>query len=77
MIVSKDVNPKRDFYHLGAKVIEALSAEDSDTVDFFDIFQKVNLSEPVSLNLYSHTLAWLYLLGVIDNSEKGNIKKCF
>lgn len=77
MIVSKDVNPKRDFYHLGAKVIEVLSTEDGDTVDFFDIFQKLNLSEPVSLNLYSLTLAWLYLLGVIDNSEKGNIKKCF
>ncbi len=77
MIVSKDVNPEKDFYYLGAKVIEILSSENGDTVDFFDIFQKLNLSEEISINLYSLTLDWLYLLGVIDNSEKGNIKKCF
>lgn len=77
MIVSKDVNPERDFYYLGAKVIEVLSSEDDEIVDYFDIFQKINSSEQVSINLYSLTLDWLYLIGVIDNSEKGNIRKCF
>jgi len=77
MIVSKDVNPERDFYYLGAKVIEVLSSEEDEIVDYFDIFQKINSSEQVSINLYSLTLDWLYLIGVIDNSEKGNIRKCF
>lgn len=77
MIVSKDVNPERDFYYLGARVIEILSNIDSKTVDFFDVFQQLNNSEKISINLYSLTLDWLYLLGVIENSKDGNIKKCF
>lgn len=76
MIVSKDINPERDVYYLGAKVIEIISNE-IDVVDFFDVYRKINLSEKVSMNLYSITLDWLYILGVIENSEKGHIQKCF
>lgn len=77
MIVSKDINPERDCYYLGAKLIDVLSKEKSTKVDFFDAYQKINHSEDVSINLFSLTLDWLYLLGVIENSEKGFIKKCF
>lgn len=76
MIVSKDINPERDVYYLGAMVIEILSTE-PDFFDFFDVYSKVNLSEKVSMNLYSLTLDWLYLVGVIENSKEGHIQKCF
>ena len=77
MIVSKDINPERDCYYLGAKLIDVLSNEKSENVDFFDVYQKFSASEDVSMNLFSLTLDWLYLLGVIDNSDKGFIRKCF
>jgi len=77
MIISKDINPERDLYYLGAKVIEILSGESGESVDFFDVYKKLNATERVSINLYSLTLDWLFLLGVIDNSEKGDIQKCF
>lgn len=76
MIVSKDINPERDVYYLGARVIEIISNE-PDFFDFFDVYNKINLSEKVSMNLYSLTLDWLYLIGVIENSKKGHIQKCF
>ncbi len=77
MIVSKDINPERDCYYLGAKLIDILSKEKNENVDFFDVYQKFSAFEGVSINLFSLTLDWLYLLGVIDNSEKGFIRKCF
>ena len=76
MIVSKDTNPERDVYYLGAKVIEAIS-DLSQEVDFFDLFKIINSSEGVSMNLYALTLDWLFLIGAVENSESGNIKKCF
>lgn len=77
MIIRKDINPERDFYYLGAKTIDALSSFKDDKVDFFSVFNVVKASEDISINLFTLTLDWLFLLGVIDNSNKGYIVKCF
>jgi len=76
MIVSKDINPERDVYYLGAKIIEAISSLPQE-VDFFDVYKLINSSEGVSMNLYALTLDWLYIIGIIENSVSGNIRKCF
>lgn len=77
MIISKDINPERDFYYLGAKVIEIISSTEDNSVIFFDVFEKLNASEKVSVNLFTLTLDWLYLIGAINKSKNGNIIKCF
>ena len=77
MIVSKDINPERDFYYLGAKVIEIISGIEENKVNFFEVFEKLNASEKISVNLFTLTLDWLYLIGAINKSEKGSIIKCF
>jgi hypothetical protein len=76
MIVNKDTNPERDVYYLGAKIIEIIDDE-PEHVDFFYLYRKVQLNERISMNLYSLTLDWLYIIGAIENSGKGNIRKCF
>lgn len=77
MIISKDINPKRDFYYLGAKVIDILSSSEDDEFDFFCVFEKLKSSENVSVNLFILTLDWLFIIGVINKSDKGQIVKCF
>jgi len=77
MIISKDINPERDFYYLGAKTIEILSSTDDDKMDFFYVFNALKLDEDVSLNLFTLTLDWLFIIGAIDKSHKGYIVKCF
>lgn len=77
MIVSKDINPERDFYYLGAKTIEILSSTEEDKMDFFTVFNALKSSENISLNLFILTLDWLFILGVINKSHKGYIVKCF
>jgi len=77
MIVSKDINPERDFYYLGAKTIEVLSSSKEKKMDLFNVFNTLKITEDISLNLFTLTLDWLFILGVIDNSQKGYIVKCF
>jgi hypothetical protein len=77
MIVSKDINPERDFYYLGAKTIEILSSTEDKKMDFFSVFDALKSSEDISLNLFTLTLDWLFIIGAIDKSHKGYIVKCF
>jgi hypothetical protein len=39
MIISKDINPERDVYYLGAKIIEII-ADESSHIDFFELYKK-------------------------------------
>lgn len=77
MIVSKDINPEKDFYYLGAKIIEIISQSKDKKIDFFDTYELLSSSEKISINLFTLTLDWLYLLGIINKSKKGIIVKCF
>lgn len=77
MIISKDTNPEKDLYYLGAKIIEELASTDSDEVDYIELLHKIKSKIQLSNNLYALSLDWLYLIGAIDLSNKGNIRKCF
>ena len=77
MIVSSDINPDRDLYFLGSKVIEVLIDSNDKKVDYFELFQKVNSEIEISLNLYTLVLDWLFIIGVIKNAENRLIEKCF
>jgi hypothetical protein len=77
MIISKDINPKRDFYYLGAKVIEVLSAPENKSFFLIDIYETIKRTENISLNLFTLTLDWLFISGVISKIENGKIIKCF
>lgn len=77
MIINSNITPDRDLYYLGSKVIEVLVSNDKQEVDYFDLFQKVNIELNISLNLFTLVLDWLFIIGVIKNAENGLIKKCF
>lgn len=77
MIVNKNINPERDLYYLGGKVIEVLNSFTKNEIDYFDLFFSINKSNKISLNLYSLVLDWLFILGVIKKGNKGLIIKCF
>lgn len=77
MIINKNINPERDLYFLGAKVIEILTSFNKKEVDYFDLFNTINKTQKLTLNLYSFVLDWLFILGAIKKGKKGNIEKCF
>ncbi len=76
MIIGKDIHPERKIYYLGALVLDTLKNSSENELEFFNIYQKINENEKVSIKLFALTLDWLFLLGAID-SKKGYIGKCF
>lgn len=76
MIIGRDINPKKKIYYLGGLVIDILKQNPKQNIAFLDVFHKVNEKEKISVNLFTFTLDWLFLLGVVD-IYKGHIKRCF
>ncbi|MCB9748303.1 MAG: hypothetical protein H6755_07835 [Candidatus Omnitrophica bacterium] len=75
MIVGKDIHPEKEIYYLGALLLEVINDANEKDYDFLDLFHKLNFTKKVSINLFTSTLDWLFLLGVIEQS-KGRIYKC-
>ncbi len=76
MIIGKDINPKKHIYYLSALIIEELNNTETSTVDYFNIYHKIKAKEDISINLYSLSLDWLFLLGAIKQN-KNKLEKCF
>ena len=77
MILGKDINPKKQIYYISALVLNELKSIDNSEFDFFDIFNSLKMKEKnLSVNLYSLSLDWLFLLGAIKK-DKNRLIKCF
>ena len=77
MILGKDINPKKQIYYISALVLNELKNTDNTEFDFFDIFNSLKLIEnDITVNLYSLSLDWLYLLGAVKK-DKNRLIKCF
>lgn len=76
MILNKDINPAHSLYFIGSLVINELTISESKNFDFLELYRSIQNSQRVSMNIFTLSLDWLYLNGVID-INKGKIKKCF
>lgn len=77
MIIDKNTNPERDLYYLGGILIDILSKKKSKEFDFLDLYKLLKSKQNITISLYTLTLDWLYILGLIVKGEKGKIIKCF
>jgi len=77
MIVGKDINPSKHIYFLGGKVLGILKNNGKKEMNFLDTFQKLNTEEKVSMNLFTLTLDWLYIIGAVKKNKNGKLEKCF
>lgn len=77
MILGKDVNPKKQVYYISALVLDELRHIEGREFDFFDIYHSLKSKEKdITVNLYSLSLDWLFLLGAIKK-ENSRLIKCF
>lgn len=77
MIVNKDTRPEKKIYYLGGLLIEILGKYPVNSkLDFFDIYSEFNSNKEITINLFSITLDWLFLLDLIK-IENNKIIKCF
>lgn len=76
MIISKDTDPGRDLYYLGAEIIGCIDHHENSAVDYVFLLDEVRKKVDVSSNLFSLGLSWLFLLDVVELTEEGDIRKC-
>jgi hypothetical protein len=77
MLLPKDINPTNTLYFNGALAIEAMNEVNGNSIDFFELYEKLKQSNHLSFQSYIFALDWLYLIGSIKLGTKGKIKKCF
>lgn len=76
MILNKDINPENSLYYIGSLIINELTKSESKNFDFLELYRGIQNSQMISMNMFTLSLDWLYLNGVVD-INKGKIKKCF
>lgn len=76
MIVDVDRNPQNQIYYIGGLILNELKRQNKVAFSYMDVFEALNKEHKVSINLYTLSLDWLYLLGTISYNEKGLVK-CF
>lgn len=78
MIVDSEKHPERNVYFIGSCQLELLLASRRNEHDPLLLFQQYNKKNKTRISLDYHLLAldWLYLLGLIEINDKGNIVLC-
>jgi hypothetical protein len=79
MIITQSENPKNSLYFMGAQVLHVLMNERFGLIDTLILYNKLNerLQENITFHKFLTTLDWLFIVGLIDISDQGDIKKCF
>lgn len=77
MIVSKNISPERDLYYLGSILIDIFQSKNIKEIDYIELYSSFKEKSDIGANLFLLTLDWLFILGLIKNSDNGKIKRCF
>ncbi|SMG23514.1 ABC-three component system middle component 6 [Arenibacter troitsensis] len=75
MIVSNNIAPDKNLYYLGSEILKILHRFEN-RLDLILLFDKLNEYVKVTFVLYTYSLDWLYLSGLIENDKKGTIIRC-
>lgn len=78
MIISDITKPSQTLYYLGAKLLECMSSNSYSHVDIIELYDEfISKNNKVSFTQYIYTLNWLYLLGLVEANENGDLILCF
>jgi len=75
MIINRDTNPERSLYYVGSAVLRELKESSNKELDFLQLYKSLKENIDISMNLFTLSLDWLYLNGIIEMKE-GNIVQC-
>ncbi|EEW1629492.1 ABC-three component system middle component 6 [Escherichia coli] len=78
MIISDITKPSQTLYYLGAQLLECMSSNAYSHVDIIELYNEfISKNNKPSFTQYIYTLNWLYLLGLVDANENGDLILCF
>lgn len=75
MIVSNNIAPDKNLYYIGSEILEILHKNENQ-LDIILLFNILNEYVKVNFVLYTYSLDWLFISGLIENDKKGKIIRC-
>lgn len=75
MIISYDINPKKQLYYIGSLILERFSSNKIKELDFFELYFEFKKNYKIPMNLFAFALDWLFIIGAIK-IEGEKIIKC-
>lgn len=75
MLLPIDIKPENSIYYYGAVILETLKELDN-IIDIVSLYHLIKKKKNISLNSFSLTLDWLYLIDSVKVDEGGNVILC-
>tara|TARA_R110000764_G_scaffold154927_1_gene242771 strand:- start:3752 stop:3982 length:231 start_codon:yes stop_codon:yes gene_type:complete len=75
LIVSNNIAPDKNLYYIGSEILEILHKNENQ-LDIILLFNILNEYVKVNFVLYTYSLDWLFISGLIENDKKGKIIRC-
>ncbi len=78
MIINAN-NPHLSVYFLGSELLSVLLTSPLKEFDVLFLYDslRAKLSSEISFGYFMLTVDWLYVLGLVELTENGDIRKCF
>lgn len=79
MIVDRDTKPDKNLYFIGSQVLTCIRTSQFGIIPLEDLYVKLleERKRDISFEYFLLALDWLFLIGVIESNEDGDILKCF
>jgi len=75
MLILTERNPETSLYYLGSEILRILSEQDSDLY-LSEIYKLISKKNIIGLNRVILSLDWLYMIGLVEESNEGKITLC-
>ncbi|WP_455683310.1 ABC-three component system middle component 6 [Thomasclavelia sp.] len=74
MLLPNNSNPKKCIYYVGGHILALLKGKDA--FDYLDLYTEIRKKIDISIQIYTLTLDWLFLISVAVMDEKDGVIKC-
>lgn len=75
MLILTERNPETSLYYIGAEILKILSEQDRDLY-LSEVYKIFLNKKTIGLNRFILSLDWLFMNGLIQESEQGKISLC-
>lgn len=72
-MIADGISPTQNVYFIGASVIRYFDAHSKFEVDFDELHAAIKKEYKCSTKLLWLSLTWLYVLGIVDANDQGEI----
>lgn len=73
-MIQNGINPTQNVYFVGSLIIKHFMNTGKFEIDFNELYLEVKKLHNCSIKLFWLGLTWLFILGIIEATEKGDIK---